>query len=63
MGTWGRQESAFSCSSLEPVMLCVVLLASPGLRYLFPLCKWGSDILQKASSDGAVWRKRRNPDL
>ena len=46
VGNWGRQESAFSCSSLVPVMPCVVQLAS---QYLSPLPKRGSEIPQEVS--------------
>lgn len=39
--------------SLVPVQLCIVLLASPVLQYLFPLPKWGSETLQETYSDEA----------
>ena len=46
VGNWGRQESAFSCSSLVPVMPPVVQLAS---WYVSPLPKWGPEIPQEVS--------------
>lgn len=35
------------------------LLASPSFQYLFPLHKWGSEILQETCSDGQCGEKER----